>query len=110
VVNGFHAADVSCPVRSANLVVSERVMRRLEPLRANFLFLPVTFEKVFRLPWSLDGEHDSELPAAVAKCLRQGRVMRILAICLHDQSAAAAQGQRSTDRPYSSSPVDLVKG
>ena len=89
VVNGFGLGEVFCPERSSNLVVSEPVMRRLEPLRANFKFLRVVFRKVFSLPWSLDGRYEGRMPPAVVECLDRGRECSVHKCCPHDPRTAA---------------------
>jgi len=89
IVNGFRLADVFIPSRSGNLVVSERVMTAIKPLQRNFEFLPVTFAKVFHLPWLLDGTTDSEVPAAAVPWVNAGREYSISSDYLHDPDLAA---------------------
>jgi hypothetical protein len=89
IVNGFSLSDVFMPERSGNLVVSDHVKKQLKPFEEKIAFLPVVLEKVFNLPWQIDGNCIQAADPVVADSAKAGREMSISKACTHDAALAA---------------------
>jgi len=82
ICNGYQLAQVFIPICSANLIVSEQVAERLLKVSSTYKLVPVKFDKVYRLPWSLSGTIKTE--AWANKLIEQGKELSILENSKHD--------------------------